>query len=167
MARAQDYVAHPLAWSSVFKENHDLPRSVPRFGTKNPKYWRAAAKLLAMMTTTLSGTLYIYQGEEIGMTNIPESWSIEDCKDINSINYWKRMEEQNGGDEKVMRKVWQGIVDCSRENARTPVQWSGEQHGGCEYLSILLAEVDQAASTWPLDLKLTLEQLRPESPGCE
>lgn len=133
MARAQSYITHPPAWASVFKENHDLPRSVPRFGSKNPRFHSAAAKLLAMMSATLSGTLYIYQGEEIGMTNIPESWGIGDCRDINSINYWRRMEEECGGDEEVMRKVWRGIVDCSRENARTPVQWSGEANGGCEY----------------------------------
>jgi glycosidase len=132
MARSQAYLSHPNAWTSIFKENHDLPRSLPRFGTHNPKYHGAAAKLLAMLTTTLSGTLYVYQGEEIGMTNIPEEWGIGDCRDLNSINYWKRMEERSGGDREVMRRVWRGIVEYSRENARTPVQWSGERHGGCE-----------------------------------
>jgi oligo-1,6-glucosidase len=136
LARPQDsYISHPLAWASVFKENHDLPRSVPRFGTKNPEYHFAAAKLLAMMNATLSGTLFVYQGEEIGMSNIPESWGIEDCKDINTMGYWRKMEERFGKDKEMMRKVWLGIVDCSRDNARTPVQWSGEKHGGCEYMS--------------------------------
>lgn len=134
MKRPQDYVAHPRAWASVFKENHDLPRSVPRFGSKKPQYWEASAKLIAMMTATLSGTLYLYQGEEIGMTNIPEDWSVEDLKDLNSINYWNRMQEKCKGDKEMMQKVWQGIVNCSRDNARTPVQWSGEKNGGCEFL---------------------------------
>lgn len=85
-----------------------------------------------MMTATLSGTLFLYQGEEIGMTNIPETWSIEDIKDIGSINYWNKMKEQYPNDKKMMDKVWKGIVDYSRDNARTPVQWSGEKHGGCK-----------------------------------
>ncbi|KEF55774.1 uncharacterized protein A1O9_08525 [Exophiala aquamarina CBS 119918] len=130
MKRTQDYVAHPAAWSSVFKENHDFPRSVSRFGTQNPKYWKPAAKLLAMMTATLSGTLFLYQGEEIGMTNIPDAWSVEDLKDISSINYWNRMKEQYHDDKEMMANVWKAIVNYSRDNGRTPVQWSSEKNAG-------------------------------------
>lgn len=85
------------------------------------------------MTATLSGTLFLYQGEEIGMTNIPETWGVQDLKDLASINYWNKMKEQYANDKKMMAKVWKGIVDYSRDNARTPVQWSGEKHGGCKY----------------------------------
>lgn len=66
------------------------------------------------------------------MTNIPETWSIEDLKDISSINYWNRMKEQYPNDEKMIAKVWKGLVDYSRDNARTPVQWSGEKNAGCK-----------------------------------
>ncbi|ETN38739.1 uncharacterized protein HMPREF1541_06777 [Cyphellophora europaea CBS 101466] len=130
MKKPQEYVVQPLAWASVFKENHDLPRSISRHGTNNPKFWEMAAKLLAMMTSTLSGTLFLYQGEEIGMTNIPETWSIDDCKDLSSINYWNKMEKEYPNDKEMMQKVWKGIVECSRDNARTPVQWSGEENAG-------------------------------------
>lgn len=130
LKRTQDYVAEPLAWSSVFKENHDQPRSVSRHATTDPKYWEMAAKVLAMMTATLSGTLYLYQGEEIGMTNIPESWSPDDLRDILSINYWKRMKTEHPNDHKLLEKAWKGICLVSRDNARTPVQWTGEEHAG-------------------------------------
>lgn len=69
----QDLTANTNAWSSVFMENHDNPRSISRYATDDPKYWERAAKVLAMLLGTLSGTLFIYQGQEIGMTNFPES----------------------------------------------------------------------------------------------
>lgn len=84
----QDLAVNPNAWSSVFMENHDNPRSVSRHATDDPKYWERAAKVLAMLLGTLSGTLFIYQGQEIGMTNMPLS-----CKpplstqDTNSLAY--------------------------------------------------------------------------------
>jgi len=88
------------------------------------------------MSATLSGTLFLYQGEEIGMTNIPETWNIEDLKDISSIQYWNRMKEQSHNDKDTMASVWKGLVNYSRDNARTPVQWTSENNGGCRYFSI-------------------------------
>lgn len=87
------------------------------------------------MAATLSGTLFLYQGEEIGMTNIPEAWSVKDLKDTLSIHYWNRMQEQHRNNKKVMTDVWRGIVENSRDNARTPVQWSSEKNAGCMSLS--------------------------------
>jgi glycosidase len=130
LKRTQDYITHPLAWASVFKENHDMPRSVSRHGTTNPRYWAMAAKLLAMMTGTLSGTLYLYQGEEIGMTNIPDTWSEKDLKDIASLNVWDQYKKTHAHDKAALAKFWKALVALSRDNARTPVQWSGEANAG-------------------------------------
>ena len=107
-----------------------MPRSVSRHGTNNPEFWERAAKVLCMMTCTLSGTLFVYQGEEIGMTNIPESWSIDDLKDVWAINYYRDMERKHPNDKELLRRAWKGIVATGRDNARTPVQWSGEEHAG-------------------------------------
>lgn len=77
--------------NSIFIQNHDQARCVSRFGNDTTPRWRAlSAKLLAMMETTLSGTLYIYQGEEIGMVNAPRRWGIEEYKDVATQNYYKR-----------------------------------------------------------------------------
>lgn len=88
--RLQRLMLDRNGWNSIFVENHDQPRSVSRY-TDDSDQWRDfGAKLLSILQTTLSGTLYVYQGEELGMRNFPASWSIEEYKDIESQNYWKK-----------------------------------------------------------------------------
>lgn len=72
----------------VFIENHDQARSVSRFGNDSEQWRALSAKLLAMLQTTQSGTLYVYQGEELGMKNFPRSWGIEEYKDVATRNYY-------------------------------------------------------------------------------
>lgn len=129
LQKTQDLVAHSKAWSSMFGENHDIPRSVDRFGSRG-EYWAKSCKVLAMMLGMLSGTLFVYQGQEIGMTNIPESWGIGDVKDLNSINYYKKVKEEHPGDKEILQRAWEGIVKYGRDNARTPVQWDGTEYAG-------------------------------------
>ena len=76
-------------WNSIFLENHDVARSVSRFGdVSTPELRSLSAKCIAAMQCTLSGTLFIYQGEEIGQANLPKSWGIEEYKDIMSQEYF-------------------------------------------------------------------------------
>ena len=117
-------------WTTVFKENHDRARSVNRYGSKNPELRERSAKLLAMLMGTLSGTLFMYQGEEIGMTNIPYSWSQNDLQDVWAIDYLNRMRREHPHDKERLERAWRGIVDTGRDNARTPVQWSSEKNAG-------------------------------------
>lgn len=126
----QDLVANTKAWSTVFMENHDNPRSVSRHATNDPAYHDRACKLLALMIGTLSGTLFLYQGQEIGMTNIPETWSPEDLRDVSAIEYWHDMNRRFPRDKELLKKAWKGIVAVSRDNARTPVQWSSDANAG-------------------------------------
>jgi glycosidase len=77
-------------WNSLFVENHDQPRSVSRYTNDSDKWREHGAKLLCLMQTTLAGTLYVYQGEEIGMRNVPESWGSEEYKDIESMNFFEK-----------------------------------------------------------------------------
>lgn len=77
-------------WNSLFIENHDNPRSVSRYCDDSDEYRELGAKLICLMQTTLSGTLYVYQGEELGMKNVPMEWEPEEYKDIETINYWKK-----------------------------------------------------------------------------
>ncbi|KAG7817329.1 hypothetical protein KL928_004064 [Ogataea angusta] len=118
------------AWSTVFIENHDQPRCVTRFGnTSNKLFWSRSAKMLALLQTTLTGTLFVYQGQEIGMTNVPQKWDISEYLDINTINYWNAFNETEHSDEEKA-ELLKIINLLARDNARTPVQWDSSEYGG-------------------------------------
>lgn len=88
--RLQRLMLERDGWNTLYVENHDQPRSISRY-TDDSDEWRSyGAKLLCLMQTTLAGTLYVYQGEEIGMRNIPKEWGPEEYKDIESINFFKK-----------------------------------------------------------------------------
>ncbi|EEQ39343.1 hypothetical protein CLUG_03471 [Clavispora lusitaniae ATCC 42720] len=116
------------AWSTVFTENHDQPRSITRFGDDSPKFRFKSGKMLASLQATLTGTLFIYQGQEFGMTNVPKDWPIEEYLDINTINYWKTFKETHGG--MTAEQLLKNINLLARDNARTPVQWDDSENAG-------------------------------------
>jgi len=117
-------------WPSLFCENHDQPRSVSRWCNDSDEHRIAGSKLLCMMQATLSGTLYVYQGEELGMRNIPSSWGPEEYKDIESVNYWKWVCSKwpEGSPERYRAKSM--LRRKARDNARTPFQWDSTANGG-------------------------------------
>jgi oligo-1,6-glucosidase len=113
------------AWNSIYLANHDQPRAVSRFG--NDREFRAeSAKLLATFTHMLQGTPYVYQGEEIGMTNVAFD-SIEDYRDVETLNIYREAVGEKGGDPQATLKV---IHAKSRDNARTPMQWNASGQAG-------------------------------------
>lgn len=118
------------AWATVFGENHDQPRSISRFADDSKKYRNKSGKLLALLQTSLSGTLYIYQGQEIGMTNFPRSWSIDEYKDVSSINYYNAFKKAHGNDPELMEKLMDNLSIIARDHARTPVQWDNTANAG-------------------------------------
>ncbi|CAK4028360.1 glycoside hydrolase [Lecanosticta acicola] len=128
VTRWQNVMREKGGWNSIFIENHDNPRSVSRYADDSREYRELGAKLLAMMQTTLSGTLYVYQGEEIGMANVPLSWPV--YRDIEAINYWKKMQELSGGDEEKLRHAKEIMQRKARDHARTPVQWDSGPNAG-------------------------------------
>lgn len=77
-------------WNALFLENHDQARSVSRFASDEPKHRTLAAKMLATFIALQSGTLFIYQGQELGMANIPKDWDITEYKDVETQNMWRR-----------------------------------------------------------------------------
>ncbi|WP_323958821.1 alpha,alpha-phosphotrehalase [Arthrobacter sp. JZ12] len=112
-------------WNSLYLNNHDQPRLVSRFGD-DQQYRYESATLWAAILHLHRGTPYVYQGEEIGMTNVPFD-AIEDFRDIESINHYYEATGLLGHDpEEVLRN----LRVMSRDNARTPVQWSAEEHAG-------------------------------------
>lgn len=112
------------AWSALFWCNHDQPRVVSRFGD-DKNYWKKSAKMLGTVVHMLRGTPYIYQGEEIGMTNAYFD-TISQYKDVESINYHKILMDSGLSDEEALKIV----MERSRDNGRTPMQWSDEINGG-------------------------------------
>jgi len=113
-------------WNALYWENHDQPRVVSRYGDPET-YRRESAKLLGTFMLTLQGTPYIYQGQELGMTNAPWA-SMEDLRDVDAINHAQKLIEEGGfvGFEEV-RDV---VSYRSRDNARTPMQWSETDNAG-------------------------------------
>lgn len=110
-------------WNSLFFNNHDLPRIVSRWG--NDKEYRVeSAKMLATMLYGLQGTPYIYQGEELGMTNI--RLPLEQYQDLEIHNMYKERTERGDSPESVMQSIWAR----GRDNARTPMQWTAGENAG-------------------------------------
>lgn len=111
-------------WNALFWCNHDQPRVVSRFGD-DKTYHQESAKMLATTLHMMKGTPYIYQGEEIGMTN-PNFTSIEEYRDVESLNAYKLLKEQGKTEQEIL-----GILNQkSRDNSRTPMQWSDEENAG-------------------------------------
>ena len=81
-------------------------------------------------SSPLSGTLFLYQGQEIGMVNVPDSWSPEEYKDIDSIKYWNEMMKKFPSDKQILDKALNALKNGGRDNARTPMQWNASQHAG-------------------------------------
>ncbi|HEX2947111.1 MAG TPA: alpha-glucosidase [Clostridia bacterium] len=113
-----------LDWNANYLENHDQPRSVSRFGNDG-LYWAQSAKLLCILLLTLRGTPYVYQGQEIGMTNF-DFTSMDQIQDVESHNIY-RMAKRLHFPAAVR---WQMIRATSRDNARTPVQWNSGPNAG-------------------------------------
>lgn len=112
-------------WNSSYLCNHDQPRAVSRFGDDR-RFRVESAKLLATMIHLLQGTPYVYQGEEIGMTNVAFD-SIADYRDIESLNLYRELVEEKGWQPKAALAI---LHAKSRDNARTPVQWEAEAQAG-------------------------------------
>ncbi|EGA88477.1 oligo-1,6-glucosidase [Planococcus donghaensis MPA1U2] len=115
---------HEEGWNSLYWNNHDQPRIVSRFG--NDQQWRVeSAKMLATCLHFMQGTPYIYQGEELGMTNVRFE-AIEEYEDIETINMYQEKRAAGISHDDIMKKIYAK----GRDNARTPMQWSTEPNGG-------------------------------------
>ena len=111
-------------WNALFWCNHDQPRVVSRLGD-DEKYWKESAKMLGLCIHLMRGTPYVYQGEELGMTNAYFA-DIGQYKDVESLNYYRILKEQGLTEADIMAR----LMARSRDNSRTPMQWNAEQNAG-------------------------------------
>jgi len=111
-------------WVSIFLDNHDFPRLVSRFGN-DQEYRIESAKLLSMLVLTLRGTACIYQGSEIGMSNVHFD-KIDEYRDVETINFHKEFTEAGLSEEEFLKRVH----EHGRDNVRTPIQWDASHHSG-------------------------------------
>ena len=118
------YALSEDGWNSLFWGNHDLPRAVSKYGNVTG-YHMESAKMLATVLHLMKGTPFVYQGEEIGMTNVPFT-KIEQYRDIETLNMHRLHLEAGYSPEEFIR----GANENGRDNARTPMQWSAAPHGG-------------------------------------
>lgn len=119
-----DGIVDQGGWPAIFLGNHDFSRIVSRFGN-DLEFHSESAKALALLLLTLRGTTYIYQGDEIGMTNVKHP-SILDYRDVEILNAYREAEAKDMDLKKFMR----GVYAQGRDNARTPIQWDANQNGG-------------------------------------
>ena len=120
----QEGMQEANGWNALFWCNHDQPRIVSRLGNET-KYWKESAKMLAALVHFMQGTPYIYQGEELGMTNAHFT-TIEEYRDVESLNYYQILLENGKSEEEALHI----LSERSRDNSRTPMQWSAEKNAG-------------------------------------
>lgn len=148
----QTNMAEHEAWNAVFWCNHDQPRVVSRFGNTK-KYWKESSKMLATTIHCLRGTPYVYQGEEIGMTNAGYT-DISQYRDVESLNHFRILQEKGISEENA-----HAILQIhSRDNSRTPMQWDKTNHGGFSDVTPWIEENSNY-----VDINVHTEALDPDS----
>ncbi|KKK18200.1 hypothetical protein AOCH_005626 [Aspergillus ochraceoroseus] len=128
--RWQVFMYENSGWNALYWENHDQPRSIDRFVNPPVALRQTSGKMLATVLALQAGTPFLYQGQEIGMGNVPREWGMEEYKDIDCLNHWERLLKAKPFDTEAQQIARQEYQKKSRDNARTPVQWSAEPNGG-------------------------------------
>ncbi|KAK9893406.1 glycoside hydrolase family 13 protein [Cystobasidium minutum MCA 4210] len=134
ISKWQTYMLNHDSWQSVFLSNHDQPRPINNILQAKISQREEAAKLLCLFLCTQAGTLYCYQGEEVGMVNVPEDWPLEEYKDLVSQDYFrerqKELQAKTGEAHPDMTEVRKAINRKARDNARTPMPWDSSPKAG-------------------------------------
>ncbi|KUJ24483.1 glycoside hydrolase [Mollisia scopiformis] len=131
MSRWQTFASDPEGWITLYLENHDAPRSLSRFGRDfSLEDQTRVGKMLAMIMATMTGTLFLYQGQEIGMSNLPRSWPIDEYKDIRSVNMYKRAQQTCAGKPECLARARDDLWKTARDHARLPMQWNMGPNSG-------------------------------------
>ncbi|KAJ5565824.1 Glycoside hydrolase superfamily [Penicillium sp. DV-2018c] len=125
--RWQTFMYDNDGWNALYWENHDQPRSIDRYTNASEEHRLVASKMLATALALMAGTPFVYQGQELGTRNVPKQWGIEEYKDIDCLNHWKRLQKHDSNVQAIALGEYQ---KKSRDNGRTPVQWSAAENAG-------------------------------------
>lgn len=126
----QNFMYQNKGWNALFLENHDQARAISRWGSDSPEHRQQSAKMFATFLGLQSGTVFLYQGQELGMSNIPTDWSMDEFRDLETLNHWQELSHSNEGEHELLQTTKLQYHLKSRDNARTPMQWSGEPNAG-------------------------------------
>ncbi|KAL4748206.1 hypothetical protein BDW72DRAFT_195978 [Aspergillus terricola var. indicus] len=132
VAKWQIFIEGTDGWTTAFCENHDNGRSVSRFASDAPAHRERSAKMLAVMMVAMTGTLFLYQGQEIGMVNAPRNWPIDEYKDIEGLGYYREAQAQvaSGVDPTREARIMDGLRVLARDHSRLPMQWDDSPEAG-------------------------------------
>ena len=139
--------------------SHDQCRSIARYTTNKMEHYPRTAKLLCLMQTTLSGTEFIYQGQEIGMLDMPRHWDYEHFRDLPALGHIRDAEKVKGKEGRANAR--KGVLQCGRDNARTPVQWTAGKNAGFSTAERTWMEANPNA--WEKGINVEQESKDPES----
>ncbi|KAK6530269.1 hypothetical protein TWF694_003631 [Orbilia ellipsospora] len=118
-------------WNALFLENHDQPRSVSRFASDKPEFRVYSAKMLATFLSFQAGTLYLFQGQDIGMVNVPKDWSLDEFKDVETKNFVEDfMGSTSASQSLLFAETMDQVRAKARDNSRTPFQWDSSANAG-------------------------------------
>ena len=119
-------------WNALYMENHDQPRTVTRYAANAamPELRITVSKMLATHLAFQSGTLFVYQGQELAQVNLPRSWGLDKYKDIECLNHWSKVLKKYPDDQQFQEATKREYWLKSRDNARTPMQWDDSPNAG-------------------------------------
>lgn len=130
VSKWQDFMYQNGGWNALYLENHDQGRTISRFTSAGPEHRATAGKMLATFLGLQTGTPFVYQGQEIGQVNVPETWGIGKFKDIETLNHWDEVIAAHPNNTTLHNVTLQEFRVKSRDNGRTPMQWTNSKFAG-------------------------------------
>lgn len=125
----QTFMQENGGWNAIYLENHDQPRSVSRFADDSPEFRSVSAKMVSTFLALQQGTLFVYQGQELGLRNVPKTWDISKYRDLEVLNHYNELKD-DGASPETLEATMVEFQKKSRDNARYPFQWDSSANAG-------------------------------------